>query len=200
MYRGKNSLPTYRHHRASGQAVVTLCGKDVYLGPHGTKLSRDNYDRVVAEWLAAGRSLPRPARDDVAITVAELVNAFRKSPEPTGNHAHDWKVVMILLVRLYGRTPAQDFGPIALKAVREQMIKERWNRKTINGRFYSRPLSRRRTPLVPLRSRSSSVPASCSTARPASHDTTITPPRSSCPPRPRPPRCFANSDSSPRRC
>lgn len=30
----KNYLPKYRKHRASGQAVVTLNGRDCYLGPH----------------------------------------------------------------------------------------------------------------------------------------------------------------------
>lgn len=47
-----NSLPSYRRHKASGQAVVTLNGKDHYLGPHGSKVSRDEYDRLIAEWLA----------------------------------------------------------------------------------------------------------------------------------------------------
>ena len=32
--------PKYRKHRASGQAVVTLDGRDRYLGPHGTNASR----------------------------------------------------------------------------------------------------------------------------------------------------------------
>ncbi len=33
----ESSLPTYRKHRHSGQAVVTLSGEDHYLGPYGTK-------------------------------------------------------------------------------------------------------------------------------------------------------------------
>jgi hypothetical protein len=41
--------PSYRLHRASGQAVVTLNGRDVYLGLHGTQASRDAYDRAIAE-------------------------------------------------------------------------------------------------------------------------------------------------------
>jgi hypothetical protein len=45
----KTVLPSYRRHKASGQAVVTVSGRDVYFGPHGTRLSRDNYDRVVTE-------------------------------------------------------------------------------------------------------------------------------------------------------
>ncbi|MEO8493844.1 MAG: hypothetical protein ABI614_02150 [Planctomycetota bacterium] len=39
MPRLTNSLPKYRKHRASGQAVVTLAGKDRYLGRYGTKAS-----------------------------------------------------------------------------------------------------------------------------------------------------------------
>ena len=36
----QNKLPAYRRHKASGRAVVTLNGKDFYLGPHGTVASR----------------------------------------------------------------------------------------------------------------------------------------------------------------
>ena len=33
-------LPTYRLHKPSGQAVVTLDGHDFYLGRHGSALGR----------------------------------------------------------------------------------------------------------------------------------------------------------------
>src|SRR6185436_9565102 len=36
--------PKYRKHRASGQARVTIAGKDIYLGPYGTAASRREYD------------------------------------------------------------------------------------------------------------------------------------------------------------
>ncbi len=42
------ALPTYRHHHASGQAVVTLDGHDYYLGPHGTRTSKQEFDRLIA--------------------------------------------------------------------------------------------------------------------------------------------------------
>ncbi len=38
------SLPNYSKHKAAGQAVVGLSGKDVYLGPYGTKASKLEYD------------------------------------------------------------------------------------------------------------------------------------------------------------
>ena len=49
------SAPKYRKHKASGRAVVTLAGRDYYLGPYGPKTSRAAYDRLVAEWLPSGR-------------------------------------------------------------------------------------------------------------------------------------------------
>ncbi|HOW72930.1 MAG TPA: hypothetical protein PKY77_20205 [Phycisphaerae bacterium] len=47
--------PSYRHHKPSDQAVVTIDGKDFYLGPYDTPESRSKYDRLIAMWLAGGR-------------------------------------------------------------------------------------------------------------------------------------------------
>ena len=48
-------VPSLRHHKARGLAVVTLGGKDFYCGKFGSPESRREYDRLVGEWLAAGR-------------------------------------------------------------------------------------------------------------------------------------------------
>jgi hypothetical protein len=50
----KNHVPSYRLHRQSNQAIVTLPDargvlKDVPLGKYGTKESRIKYARVIAE-------------------------------------------------------------------------------------------------------------------------------------------------------
>ncbi|WP_145080120.1 hypothetical protein [Aureliella helgolandensis] len=37
------AVPKYRKHRRSGQAVVSINGRDHYLGPHGTKASKLEY-------------------------------------------------------------------------------------------------------------------------------------------------------------
>ncbi len=68
-------LPKYRNHKASGQAVVTLNGVDHYLGPHGTKVSKDEYDRLVGLWFANGRQLPKAEND---ITIVEMLAAFHR--------------------------------------------------------------------------------------------------------------------------
>jgi hypothetical protein len=49
--------PSYRKHRASGQAVVTLDGQDHYPGPHGTAASKREYIRLVSQWRAMDRQL-----------------------------------------------------------------------------------------------------------------------------------------------
>lgn len=59
MPRLANKLPKYRKKTVKGNtyAVVTIDGTDIYLGPHGSKTSVIEYDRIIAEYLANGRSL-----------------------------------------------------------------------------------------------------------------------------------------------
>ena len=67
--------PSYRFDKPSGQAVVTLSGRDYYLGPHGTEVSKAEYDRLVAMWLAGNRR-PLPVTEGehpAELTVTELV-------------------------------------------------------------------------------------------------------------------------------
>ena len=76
--RGRSStLPKYRKHKASGQAIVTLSGKMHYLGPHGTKTSHVEYDRLIQEWLAHGRRLPS-AVEEQSISIVELCAKYWK--------------------------------------------------------------------------------------------------------------------------
>lgn len=68
------ALPKYRKHRASGQALVTLCGQDFYLGPHGTKASKAEYDRLTGEWLANGRRIQSSQK--APLSILELCAAY----------------------------------------------------------------------------------------------------------------------------
>jgi len=132
-----HSIPKYRKHRGSGQAIVTIAGRDHYLGPHGTKASRIEYDRLITEWLVSGRPSSLPASDE--ISVAELIVAFWrhvqkryvKNGKPTSEQ-HLFKMAVAPLRELYNETPAAEFGPLALKAVRAKMIERDFSRKTVN--------------------------------------------------------------------
>jgi hypothetical protein len=77
MPRLTHKVPLYRLHKASGQAVVTLNGRDHYLGPHGSAESQEAYRRVLQEWLSNCRQLPRtPDTVSAASTINELLVAF----------------------------------------------------------------------------------------------------------------------------
>lgn len=116
--------PSYRLHKPTGQAVVTLTGVDAYLGKYGSLESREAYNHAVAEWLAGGRQPPK-AND---LTVNELVARFvgwasdyRKNGKVTGevsNIRHALKT----LRKLYGSTSVSELTPLSLKAVREAFI------------------------------------------------------------------------------
>jgi integrase len=135
-----NAIPRYTKHRATGQAVVTLSGQDFYLGPHGTKTSHLEFDRVVAEWLARGRRpLNKQGIDGHALTVVELLAAYKRFAE--GYYRKNGKVTnevaaivsaAKVVKSLYGREPANDFRPLKLQAVQQAMIRLDWGRKHIN--------------------------------------------------------------------
>jgi hypothetical protein len=123
MPRLTNSTPKYRHHRGTGQAVVTIGGKDFYLGKHGTAASKASYARLISERVATGRI---ERTEPSVLTVAELIRAYWrhvtqyyvKHGEKTGEQ-HCMKSALRFVRRLYGNTQAIKFGPIALKAVRQ---------------------------------------------------------------------------------
>ncbi len=48
--------PSYRLHKPTGKAVVTVNYGDYYLGRHGTRESRRAYERLIKEWETTGRS------------------------------------------------------------------------------------------------------------------------------------------------
>ncbi|SIN69713.1 Phage integrase family protein [Singulisphaera sp. GP187] len=142
MPRLTQKLPSYRHHRASGQAVVVLSGKAFYLGAHGTKTSKAEYDRLIAEWLAHGRRLSTSMEAPTDLTVNELLLAYWTHAEahytrdgtPT-RHLANIRDAIRPLRALYGHTRAADFGASAFKTVRKAMIDAGLCRNTINGRL-----------------------------------------------------------------
>ncbi|MGC8560909.1 MAG: tyrosine-type recombinase/integrase [Phycisphaerae bacterium] len=130
-------IPSYRRHRSTGQAVVTINGRDFYLGPYGCASSRREYDRLIAEWQLGGRTLPA-----VGVSIAELMLAYaehlKQSQRNVGGRAGGtelsaWICAVRPLKRLYARLPAAEFGPLKLQAVREEHIKAGLARVTCNS-------------------------------------------------------------------
>jgi len=126
--------PSYRLHKKSGKAIVTLPDglggrRDFLLGEYGSAASRQEYRRVLAEWEAKGRRFT--CGQIVELTINELIAAFWPRVEKHYRHAdgssthevRDYVMSLRPLKHLYGAVPAKDFGPLALKAIRELLIK-----------------------------------------------------------------------------
>ncbi len=133
------SVPRYRRHKASGQAVVTLHGVDHYLGPHGSDASRTQYDRLIAEYLANGRRRIVDRSISVNVLAAEFLPHvaayYLKEGQPTSEQ-WEYRTVASTACRLYGDQMVDSFGPIALKACRQEWIDSGVTRQTINKRQF----------------------------------------------------------------
>ena len=133
-------VPSYRRHKQSGQAVVTLNGRDFYLGQWGTQESKQAYDRLVGEWQTNGRRPPEAGDPKANVTVNEPILAYwrfaggyyQKNGKPTTELTFIRESVQPLR-QLYGRTIARDFGPLALKTCRHAMVEANLPRGVINN-------------------------------------------------------------------
>jgi integrase len=140
-------LPKYRHYKPKDLAVVRLDGKDHYLGKYDSEESREKYRRLVAEWFATLGHPTRPGTTGESepgggLIVNELILAYAgfvdvyymKDGHPTVEPGNI-RLVLRIVRRLYGTTPANDFGPLALKAVRNEMVRAGNCRSEINRRI-----------------------------------------------------------------
>jgi hypothetical protein len=127
-------VPACRKHAKSGQAIVTLNGvgerRDIYLGLWGSPQSHREYARVITEWTGTVAGPPQPGDGAAnALSVNQLILKFWdhaqryyvKNGRPTSEQ-HNYKAALKPLRLLYGLTPAAQFSPIALKALRQNFI------------------------------------------------------------------------------
>jgi len=143
-------IPTYGHHKRTGQARCYVNGKTGYLGKYGSEESRIRFGEIVGK-LIGGQIVDPIARtkvgsttcgqsDDPGPSVGELCLVFLRHAEthyvkdgkPT-SEVHILRSVISPLNNLCGMLPAKDFGPLALKAVRAKMVELGWCRDTINA-------------------------------------------------------------------
>ena len=137
--------PAYRFHKARNCAVVTIDGKNFYLGPYGSPESLEKYARLLSQSHVeqeVPRSGPIQSGAQDAISVNELIlrylefasEYYRKHGQRTGEF-ENIRCAVRPLKRLYGHTPAGLFKPKDLELVRQAMIDDDLARKTINGRI-----------------------------------------------------------------
>jgi integrase len=130
----------YRCHKASGRAFVHIGGKRHYLGPYGSESSLKEYRRIL-DRLDAGQ--PPAATQEVEesddLTVSELLERYwkfaeqhyRKNGQLSSEHACLVQALRFLRIHA-GNVIVTEFGPLALKQIRDAMIKAKRCRPLIN--------------------------------------------------------------------
>lgn len=146
MARQKNAVPSYLLHQRSGQARVRIAGREFFLGPFGSEESRIKYGELIARHnsgLPVADPLAKNSADcrkDSGPSIAEICLAFwkhaQKHYKKNGKATSEiscFESCIRILRQTYGLTPANEFGPLALKAIRAQMVTGDPNAKDKNG-------------------------------------------------------------------
>lgn len=139
-------IPKYEEYKARGCARVRIDGRAIYIpGPYGSADSRAEYDRIVAEYLAARGALTPPAGpdgpgtsvDDLLLAYLLHARAYYRGGDgrPTAE-VQNLTDAVTPVSKLYGETPAAEFGPLALEAARAAMVRSGLARTTINARVH----------------------------------------------------------------
>jgi integrase len=134
MPRQKNPVPTYKRIREQARCWVN--GRWIYLGRWQSPESLKEFERLCAEL----RTAPAVAPSRSGLTVAELLVAFgkhardhyRRADGSQTTEVRSYKEALAPVFDLYGDVPASEFGPKALKAVRQQFIDLGWCRSHVN--------------------------------------------------------------------
>ena len=131
-------IPSYRLHKPSGQAIVSLNGKIFYLGKYKSQASREEYNRIIADYLANNRNLP-PTRTNQAISIQELVVLYLEYAEgyyvKNGKQTKSFyqcKQALGPLIQHYAQHSVSEFGPLSLVFVRDKWVEAGISRETIN--------------------------------------------------------------------
>lgn len=127
--------PRYMLHKPSGQARVRIGGRDIYLGEYDSPESHEAYEAALAKFFAGtlnannagGISISRLAVNYVAFARGYYLKDGLQTAE-----VDCIQMALKPLVRIFGKEKIGSFGPLKLKAVREEMIRLKWARKTIN--------------------------------------------------------------------
>lgn len=158
MARPCNPVPRYLKHPTKNEARCWTGGRWISLGRYDSEESLREYERVCARVrkaaadtvaaVAAG-AVPPPSTAAAAVrrrlkgdvSVSEVVVAFMRHAAqhyrgPDGRPATEvaeYAAALQPLSDLYGETPAGEFGPLALQAVRRVMIDQfDWCRNRVN--------------------------------------------------------------------
>ena len=133
----KGIPPSYPSKAHNGQARITVrlttgARHCLYLGTHGSPESRREYQRVLAlmEANCGGYPVNDAGRAAAGLTINEVAVAFWSYAEKryrlidgsSSRELDHYEASLRPLLDLFGDTPASEYGPVKLKALREQLV------------------------------------------------------------------------------
>jgi integrase len=125
-------VPSYRLHKATGQAVVTIRGKDHYLGKHGSSESKERYRQTIANHLTNSPDDPPPNEVKVDLTTGQAVALFRDTlKDESARLQNHFKIALASLLK-WEKEPIANFGTARYSEVRSQFASSGWNQTHCN--------------------------------------------------------------------
>ena len=123
MPRPKIAAPKYGLHKATGQAVVYINRKPIYLGLHGSAASKKEYFKVIGQ--LADDPAPPIKRSKDGIPLATPIVEYIHDIARKG--ASEWKRTATdcateVLLEKYGATDITDFGVAEFEQWRQSLI------------------------------------------------------------------------------
>ena len=131
-------IPSYRRKKVGKHVygLVVINGHEIYLGKWNSKASKEEYERLIGEYLAAGRT----GSESKPVTVVEIAvdyarhmkTRYRTRDGKPSNEYRIVKRVMKVFRTRYGSKLAKDFRPTQYKAIRKHFVDEGLSRNTVN--------------------------------------------------------------------
>ncbi len=118
----KVRVPKLRLHKPTGQGVVTLSGKDFYLGRYDSAEARQLYAKLLPEWESTNRSITfgEPVEcltmAQIALSYLDYAKSYHGTDSREYNHC---RRAVKPISELYSNHSASQFGPAEFKACRQ---------------------------------------------------------------------------------
>lgn len=130
----KPAPPSYKLHKASGQAYTRINGKMIYLGEFGSTMSHEKYHKNVGDWPSGNLESYGTVISVGRLAIAYVAHAecyYVKDGKPTSEVGRV-RLALRHLVEEAKTIPANRFTPKHLERIRQAMINQNFSRKTIN--------------------------------------------------------------------
>ncbi len=127
--------PTYRLHKATGQACTTIRGKTYYFGRHGTAASKRKFKDLLAKYLLAPD--PTTFGEEVnKLTLAEVARSYSLYAKsyygPSSQEYRNIAMALRPISEIMPRKLASEFGPLEFKLIRQWWLNRDVSRQYVN--------------------------------------------------------------------